>query len=381
MSRLDDWQEVRDPNTTPLRLAELAYAYPEFRPYISQHPHSYEGLRHWIATQGAPPASHAQHVEDPIQQLPKKRRLRVLASVGATIITAAAVAIPLIVNFGNTSSGENTLRALSANDVATPVIGELEAPFESTDVRITKDDWLIPTNAPIKSFPQNFENDGIGTGMYRCSSEQFAWLEEHAVPGFGVGPGFSIVLHNNANQGGALALGNVRFEGREVKSAPMIAFRCFQGGKGASGGGQLMLVDELGSPAVYGEFLGVDGDDAKPEGSEVSINLDPGEVATVTLSRAESVDRSRTYEGRFVADVMDGSGTTVVLAEGVVFRRETEKEYRLSFTGDYEPSKGLYEPGSLLCSATEDAETGLFESTCNPQEAAQFFRAIREARG
>ena len=119
-----------------------------------------------------------------------------------------------------------------------------------------------------------------------------------------------------------------------------------------------------------------------PEGSPVTLNLSPGEVSVITLTRDESVDLLRRYEGRFIADVLDGSNRTVVLAENVTFRQERVPAFMISIEN---------EPGSpdfqMLVCTTADPDSlrndGSYASStsipCTPLEAAEHLRLAAQS--
>ena len=128
-----------------------------------------------------------------------------------------------------------------------------------------------------------------------------------------------------------MPIGNIRFVGEEIETVPLVSFQCPVGGRGSAGGQQPLLIRVTGEEALYGEAVGVEGEDVQPVGSPVTLNLAPGEVSVITLTRDDSVDTQRRYEGRFVADIVDGSGESLILAEDVAFRRAPVSGYYVGY--------------------------------------------------
>lgn len=367
--------EARDPATTAERLAELAYAHPELGALIAQHPNCYEGLREWIAQYATPGPAPAQK-----RGLSKPWRIvTAVAAVAVPVITVASVAIPLLASLGETESSAETVEVRGEPAASEEVeaeaepIGEIDPPHEG-DI-----DWLIPVSAPIETFPLDAAPGPDGY-TESCSEAELDWLEKHASRGTArQSSSFSLTLHNASTEGASMPLGNIRFEGEEVPSEAIIPFECPAGGRGASGGGQPLLIGVGGEEARYGEAVGAYGEDVMPEGSPVTLNLSPGEATGVTLVRDEGVDRQRRYEGRFLADVVDGSGATVVLAEDVVFSRDAVDGFYVG-----------YRPGNLsdefVCKSpafsTELDQWGYPRyEPCTLAEAAEVLREASETAG
>lgn len=258
------------------------------------------------------------------------------------------------------------------------VVGELVNPLSayegnSSNFRVF---WQIPVSAPLATFPDTPAQE---SGYYSCSPEQIAWLETHAHEGtvFGWGK-FDLSLLNTADGGGSLSLSNVRFEGDEVASEPLVTFHCPMGGMG-SAGSQSITVGVTGAPAVWGPGSGAD---AQPEGSVATINLAPGAASPVQLLRAPEVDTQRQYEGRFLADLVDDSGETVILAENVAFRRESAPGFFVGYGG------AGFVDGILRCGVPveEPVPGGSGETriaadtrTCTLSEAAETLRLAAAA--
>lgn len=67
------------------------------------------------------------------------------------------------------------------------------------------------------------------------------------------------------------------------------------------------------------------------QGAPVTLNLQPGELLPLTFLRSDSVDTSRRYEGRIVADVYDGNEEQVALVPDMVFWNAPVAGYHLGF--------------------------------------------------
>lgn len=371
--------ELADPRTPPARLHELAAQYPQLGPQIAAHPNCYPELQQWIASMQATPTALAQASQ--IKKRSGWKLFAIAAAVLVPLITVASVAIPLIANIGERGSSADTLKVIGAPAEEDPfadaeVIGEAK-PQPAGDT-----DWLIPVSAPIETFPDTPVLQGTHHDMYTCSDEQIEWLDRHAIrASVNTSREFSITLHNSASSGASLPIGNIRFEGKEVPSEPLISFQCPAGGRGVAGGGQPLMVRTDGSEAVYGEAVGASGEDVEPVGSPVTINLAPGEVSVITLTRDESVGVQRRYEGRFVADLIDGSGRTVILADDIVFSRAPLIGFYVGYATD-----GSGE-GNFLCRSESfyvDGTNYLGEykkasAPCSPTQAAAIFEEARLA--
>ncbi|WP_217132251.1 hypothetical protein [Leucobacter chinensis] len=327
-----------------------------------------------------------QDVAAPFGVQPPSRRTRVitltvatLATVGV-VIAGASVALDLADRSTRVESRSETL-AVEAAAPADPyadaiVVGEIERPERPSHSNPI--DWKVPVDAPFETFPTNFIQPESSESVWlECSDEQFAWLKEHAEPfdSMSDSNAFNLSLRNSANTGGSLPLGNLRFEGTEAESVAWVALECSIGGRGAAGGAQPMYIDIDGSEAVYGEVLSSYAEDAQPEGSPVTVNLAPGEITELVLTRDRNVNTQRTYTGRFLADVLDGSDDTVILANDVVFQRQRVLGYKIHYIGvDYAPEG---EAGSMLCirPVGEPNEQGFFDesdrSACSTAEVAE----------
>lgn len=287
----------------------------------------------------------------------RKRFWVTLAAVTVPVIGVLAIIVPIVVQRNQTSTSTETVivrepsgppssRESPSPRAATPdpfkdapVLGRVE---DYSAGRYTKD-WLVPASAPFDTFPTTPTRTADRSGSYRfphCSPEQISWLEAHAVTSdAGVRPG--VKLHNTADLGGALALTNVRFEGSDVVSEPLVAFECPVGGAGPTGA--LVVIKMDGSPGAWGE-LELD------TGAPVTLNVSPGEVELVTFEQDRSVDRQRAYSGRILADAV-GRGETFVLANDVEFRPAHMPGY---FVGYGSPA---WEDGRLRCRTPENGRT------------------------
>lgn len=332
--------ELADPHTSAERLHQLASAHPEFGPQIASHPNCYPELREWVLTlsQQALPAEASGSPQQTLAITPKrsKKALGVALAIILPAIAVASVAIPFIANLSETESSADTIRLVppseeSASEISMQVIGEVDSPtFGNTD-------WFVRADAPIETFPLDAPVDAYGT-YGTCSEAQFAWLEQHGGRigmSHDPGAGLSLTLHNSSTTGASMPIGNIRFEGKEVESVAFVSFQCPAPGRGDAPWGQPLLIGVTGDEALYGEALGVSGDGVQPEGSPVTLNLAPGEVSVLKLTRDDTVDTQRRYEGRIVADLIDGSNETLVLAEDVVFYRAPVPNFYVGYEPGY----------------------------------------------
>lgn len=316
-------QELYDPATSAERLQQIAFEHPELGTRIAAHPNCYPELQQWVEQHALSTAP------------PKPRKLLKAVGIGAAIvlplITAVGIVVPAIAKLGERASSLETLSVETAVDpyADAEVIGAAEV--QSAFSKDSRSDWEIPVSAPIASFPLDNTPNEFGE-FIDCSEAQLEWLEEHAKLGPGTGSAaFNLTLRNTSTTGASLPLGNIRFIGEEVESGPTVRFQCPTGGRGDTGGNQPLLIKVTGEESLYGEALNASGEGVMPEGSPVTLNLAPGEVSVVTLTRDASVDTQRRYEGRFIADLVDGSGETVVLAEEVTFKRAAVEGFYIGF--------------------------------------------------
>lgn len=290
-------------------------------------------------------------------------------AIAVPTVTVLAIVITAVAALGERQSSVENLSVRGAGSAETPADAALPVEeyetigaqdpywFESNADRFS-DQWLIPASAPIQSFP---EEPKAQQNFYLCSDAQLAWLREHAQQTSGSWSHFRLTLHSSATSGGALSLNNIRFDGAETPSEPLIHFQCPQGGKG-SHEGQIMYITADGTPARWGPEKGTD---AKPEGSPVTLNIAPGEASALQLVRAPEVDTQRLYEGRFLADVVE-TGKTVVLAGDISFRREMAPGYFFGYGWNNDPQLYCETPGSE-------------RTPCSIGEAAEVLRAAKKA--
>ena len=257
--------------------------------------------------------------------------LGITAAIALPLITAVTVTITVLAHMNERASSASSLEVRSDRADGDPfsgssVIGAVEQSGWKNRVR-------LPLDAPLSEFPvpNGVENSG-GTD-YLCGDEQFDWLASH---GERYDPDlpentFTVTLRNTATTSGSLALGNIRFVGEEFEEQPRYSFTCNWGGRGAGTLSQMLVVGAEGEEAVYSEPVNASGAEEMPAGSPVTLNLAPGEMLVITLTRGDWVDPQKSYRGRFVADVQDGSGETVVIAEDIVFHRDPLSGFALYY--------------------------------------------------
>jgi hypothetical protein len=291
--------------------------------------------------------------------------------------------IPLVVdaNEKETSADSLDVRPSTGADAppaaAKPVaVFELIGELEGRVFEQTPESWAIPVSAPLESFPTSVASTQSGIS---CSDDQVAWLTAHAVPLDDWHPTLSpsksrsgeflLTLRNDATTGGALALGNIRFDGAEVDSEALAWFSCPRTGKGAQPNPQTIELDTTGAPAVWSEPVGNEAGASQPAGTPAVINLSPGEILPLRVLRAESVDTQREYSGRFLADLLDGRGETVILSESVTFHRETLPGFWFGWGYTFDPDQ-------LLCGPTRGDSYSEYTVPCTLPEAIAKFREL-----
>ncbi len=270
-----------------------------------------------------------------IRETPKRRSalkvLGIAAAIALPLITAVTVTITVLANMNERASSASSLEAQSERAGADPfvdaaVIGAVE-----------QDGWqnmvLLPLDAPLAEFPVPAGVEESWGTDYPCGDGQYDWLAEHGERYNPDAPKntFTVTLRNTATSSGALALGNIRFVGEEFEEQPRYSFVCNWGGRGAGTLSQMLVVGAEGEEAIYSEPVNASGAEEMPAGSPVTLNLAPGEVLVITLTRGDWVDPQKSYRGRFVADVQDGSGETVVIAEDIVFHRDPLSGFALYY--------------------------------------------------
>lgn len=222
--------------------------------------------------------------------------------------------------------------------------------------------WLVPITAPLEDFPVDPAHD-YSQG---CTSDQLDWLEEHGTPWVTMSF-FHVVLQNTASGGGALSLGNVRFEGEEVPAVPLVTLACEIDPAGGLVDTSPVMIHTDGRPSVWG--FAFDEPDAPAEGSPVTLNLSPGEVAELYFSRHEEVDTQRHFEGYIVADVLNEE-TTVVLAEAN-FSPDEIPDYLFGY---------VYDDGAWQFSCVTPTSESVWPG-CTPEEAANILAGLKETVG
>ena len=270
---------------------------------------------------------------------PRRRHVKWLATAG-TLVTVAVVAVTVFATLNSRESSPETLalETPSAGGAQSEPVEPEEDPEEEAEEDLppmeafgqytarldglNSADWRIPVSAPIETFPLGVEVDE--SGMARsCTAAQVEWLNQWATPAGAMMSGdisarFGGELWNNSDSGAAVSLGNIRFEGAEEPAEPVVLFRCPQCCMG-DGLTQAIEVGVDGSPAVFTEGIPVYTEDEVPAGTPATLNLQPGELLTLDIFRAPSVDTTRLYKGRLVADVLDGTGKQVAILPEMTF--------------------------------------------------------------
>ncbi len=317
-----------------------------------------------------------------------RRRRRILGIAAAAVVAIVGVAeflVPAIINAGRQSTSADTIEVRTTSSgpasAASPapsatqgrvteksdpladaaVLGGVTLGPEMTDPLEYVTTWLLPVSAPFSTFPE------APDGSAECSSEQLRWLEKHATRDNFFDDSVTIAVRNRADVGGALSLENVRFEGDEVATEAWIRFHCPDARRRRGSASQTLMACMDGSPAAgwggeggcwarrWGSVkelrraprCGGDtrGEDFMPVGALATINLGPGQLAQIQLNRTGSADRQRSYAGRILADLADGS-ETVVLAEGVEFLRDPLPGYREGSVATIQMVRSRPVPGS-----------------------------------
>lgn len=375
---VDPSVELAEPSTSAERLHQIAAARPDLGHLIIVHPNCYPELRDWLTAQQPLSPGVTQTAVRAKKPRSVGKLIGTVAAVVLPLITIASVGIPLLANMNERESSADTLNVADRSSSSrTP--GEKTALGEISVEAHSGIDWLVRADAPIETFPLDAPESDSGTYTV-CSPAQFEWLEKYAEPAdlhHDPSASFDVVLHNSSTTGASMPIGNIRFVGEEVESVPLVTFQCPTGGRGAHPGGQPLLIRVTGEEALYGEPLDVTGDDVQPVGSPVTLNLAPGEVSTLTLTRDESVDKQRRYEGQFIADLLDGSNEQLVLADEVVFRRAPVAGFYIGYESGM--MSNVFECGSPTFS-TEFGPTGRpIPRPCTLAEAAVVMQEAAEA--
>jgi len=183
--------------------------------------------------------------------------------------------------------------------------------------------WI---DAPWAEFPVS-DKPYVEGDEHSCTDQQIAWLTANGIPnpeqGHLDGETLGLVsedLLNTAESGGAISVRNIRVEGEFLPDTrPRVSFWCFAGGVGG-------IEVPIYARAVIGDstpawFIeNTDTFDSPTPldliGTPVTINLAPGESTSFYLF-LDTIDRSKDFKGRVVADVIAGDQTYLhVVDEG-----------------------------------------------------------------
>lgn len=333
-----------------------------------------------------PPSTPVTQPAAVLEPGPKKvwRYVAGAVAVTGTLAAAAALVVPLLVDRGEKETAPETLTVRHSGSAPEEGSdGDYGAPLGTLESEYRDGYWMVPLSAPIETFPA--EPYFLGTGQLLCSEEQSEWLKTYGTrleiyPWETQTGEVSLRLANEATSGGALSLNNVRFEVEEEYQEGWVRFECPLGDRGGGTLGQSLLLSAQGGPAIFGE---PDPDwywpeELEPEGTPVTLNLDPGEAMHYHFELPMGSALNTSYVGRILADLADGSGTTVALADPVVFGPTGPPQFTMGYVQGARPT--------LLCGETDSAvrsdDYEHFDGPCTPQEAAARARAaLLEIRG
>lgn len=303
------------------------------------------------------------------QRIPKARVWAIGGGIAATV-GVASVVIPWAADLATQSSSSDSVEVVAEQPTEAPpttdplagavVLGDVMPEWETTLPTSKLIDWVIPASAPMTSFPQELGVDEWGYN--RCSDEQYAWLEQFASPWY-YNPTLDVSLRNNADVGGAVSLTNVRFDGEETHSEPLVRFECPTGGRG-DGPTQLIILDMTSGNAVWGPHYGMG--DGGAEGSPVTINVAPGEATELVFTRS---DLQRSYSGRIIADVAGENSDTFIIADDVSFERNPVPGYFIGYGNQ------AYEDGLLRCATLNQSEA----VPCGLDDAAALLASLADS--
>ncbi|MFZ1382982.1 MAG: hypothetical protein WAS54_09400 [Scrofimicrobium sp.] len=328
---------------------------------------------------------------------PKSRTGALIAAIG-TVVTVTVLGVT---GYNYISNRPSSVETLVVREVRTEVEQSEEAtlPDEPTEEVAAEEDeqlrivgeqkqsqsmedqlaWQVPVTAPLSTFPTDLVANEGGT-FDGCSEAQLAWLREYGTQGSylggsDIGAAFSLLVSNEASEGAALSLGNIRFDGSEIPADPVVSFHCPSGGRG-DGLIQRIIVGVDGQPAVFGEGLSAyQGQEAFPPGAPATINVKPGEILPVVILRDASVDVSRQYEGKLLAEVLDGSGETVVLLDHMEFKRAPELGFLIGYRSGFGDDVFVCRSGEGITWDTPWQEYPVPEP-CTLEEAATMLRSL-----
>lgn len=312
------------------------------------------------------------------------KALGIVTATALPVITLAALTIPIITNMAETESSQDTLRtsmsgtppAVTQADVApAEVMGSMQQYRHSFGTPGSEEheayeavggiwvDWLLPVDAPIETFP-TYSGD-IETGYPSCMPDQIAWLNEFAVRAAEYNKQeYKVNIVNDSTTGGAISLSDIRFEGQGREVVPRIHFMC-QANRGA-GAGQVAKLRTDGSSAVYGEDLWAS-KDAMPEGSVVTLNIEPGATEVLVLDRVREPIHNIDYSGSIIASMILPEAQEVVLAEDITLTAFAIEGFSI-----------MYSP-SVHRSGFQCVEDGVAYGECDREGAAKHLAAAAAA--
>lgn len=261
---------------------------------------------------------------------------------------------------------------------AYPVVGYVDHSIKWSDETV----WQVPVDAPIETFP--FDSQPVISDFDSgCTDVQVQWLTEHAVPQqfFAWGDAGN-ALHleiNNDVYDSTVTLTDIRFDGEEVPSVPMIQFACPFNSIGEAFN-QVPQIGVDGKPAVWGpDFgMGMPGGmiaEEMAEGTPLNFGLSPVQTGHLTLLRSKEVDSSKQYAGNIVAAVDGSSAQTVVIGEDAVFWRAPESGYWFGY--------GPRSYGAIQCHSGKGIPEGALwldyadAPACSKNEVVAMFEELR----
>lgn len=237
-----------------------------------------------------------------------QRPAQVALGVGATAVTAATIAIPII---ATSQQRETTTETLVVAAGTTPVV-PIGVEFSKSNTSATDDpySWLVPANAPWETFPL------LSVADSGCDAQQVAWLGEHGInPDTAVLGLMNLDLRNDATDGASMTVTNIRADGDLGLDTPLISVGCAY--VGAAGGPQVISLDYSGEPAVWAEASSDTDGEIKPVGSIVSVDLAAGQLEQLYVLLPEN--QTAVFTGDIVADVrVGGEDSVVALVSDVV---------------------------------------------------------------
>lgn len=229
-----------------------------------------------------------------------RRPAQVALAVGATAVTAATIAIPIIASAQQRVTTTHTISVAAAAGPVMPVGVE----FVKANVNLDGNPhhWLVPADAPWETFPLMQQSEA------GCDAGQVEWLREHGInPNTAVQGLMELDLRNDATDGAAMTVTNIRTEGELSGDVTLIWVTCQY--VGAGGGPQVVSLDFSGQPAVWAEPSSDGIGEAKPVGSIVSVDLAAGQLEQLFVLLPS--EQTAIFRGDIVADVRVGSEESV----------------------------------------------------------------------